>query len=724
MADVSKVKLINGTEYNIKDTSARNTAENVVLVQDIQPTTTYNKLWIKTTAPTTVSIPTMADINTKIDKPSVEGTSGQVLTSDGNGGQSWQTPSGGGSGGTTDYTALTNKPSINGVTLSGNKTLEDIGTASAIDVNWLKSINADILYKTTHTQTSSQDTVWLEHVVDAPEDDVYAIVYQADGVESDIRYFARVVANCSDESNYNAVRVTALNTPFVVPKRKDKQIVDFSIVFNRSDGSVNEDTVTSTCTWGIVLFCSRKSTEDNALQIINNANVIFNLASAVEGIDDTIWFDSFIDASVYTFDIQILSVSGRYGTPSQYGRIVAEYTDESADVFYLEALNQPIHVSANESKTLAKWYLCLNVSSDETVTTASKWRIIAWTNSVVTSSQIVDLDNRIDLLEKIETAREFTPAQLQEIAARGLAAEYFSIGDIIYIDWTDKKPTTPVTYKVPHVVVHIGDVYDANNVKHEGALWLMWMYATPQAIPFDAAEAIVETESTFQSGYYYYTKNADNSFTEQTVTAGNTIPSGATYYKHVRTGMAARLRYGSNDWSESAYRQWLNSAGGKGGWWTAQHESDVAPSEATNTPGFLTGYSDDWLAIFKPVKVVTALNTACDEGRDVITYDKFFLPSLEQMYGEPQKADVEGAYWEYWKEETGYDAPTNGSASNVVDARKIPSISAPDGASFIVRLRSAYRSATTSVWYVYTAGYINLSAATTSYRAQPACVIY
>lgn len=38
---------------------------------------------------------TKADINNKIDKPQTAGTSGQVLTSDGQGGQAWQTPSGG-----------------------------------------------------------------------------------------------------------------------------------------------------------------------------------------------------------------------------------------------------------------------------------------------------------------------------------------------------------------------------------------------------------------------------------------------------------------------------------------------------------------------------------------------------------------------------------------------------------------------------------------------------
>lgn len=39
-----------------------------------------------------------------------------------------------GGGGTTDYTDLTNKPSINSVTLSGNKTAADLSLASASDV--------------------------------------------------------------------------------------------------------------------------------------------------------------------------------------------------------------------------------------------------------------------------------------------------------------------------------------------------------------------------------------------------------------------------------------------------------------------------------------------------------------------------------------------------------------------------------------------------------------
>lgn len=49
-------------------------------------------------------------------------------------------PESGGSGGTGDYSDLTNKPQINDVTLSGNKSLSDIGAASAADVSDIQDL--------------------------------------------------------------------------------------------------------------------------------------------------------------------------------------------------------------------------------------------------------------------------------------------------------------------------------------------------------------------------------------------------------------------------------------------------------------------------------------------------------------------------------------------------------------------------------------------------------
>ena len=60
------------------------------------------------------------------------GTTGQVLkkSSDSNYAVVWANESGGGGGGTSDYIDLSNKPQINGVTLSGNKTSSDLGIGS------------------------------------------------------------------------------------------------------------------------------------------------------------------------------------------------------------------------------------------------------------------------------------------------------------------------------------------------------------------------------------------------------------------------------------------------------------------------------------------------------------------------------------------------------------------------------------------------------------------
>lgn len=321
-----------------------------------------------------------------------------------------------------------------------------------------------------------------------------------------------------------------------------------------------------------------------------------------------------------------------------------------------------------------------------------------------------------------------SPAALQELCASGQIGKWLNIGDVIFIPWTDNNPNTPVTYQYPFVVTHIGDVHDQNGVLHENGLWLMGMYATPFDIAFDAAEMTnvdLTQEPNALADWYYWGKT-ETTYTALNLSAGDAIPT--TYESVVKCGInhIDVLRYGYNRWSHSAYRQWLNSDAEKNvGWWTPQHLGDVAPAAAqTNRPGFLDGFTDEWRAIFKPIRVDTACNTVTDGGVTDTTYDTFFLPSVEQMYGVPQAAGVEGDYWEYWKDETGYDAPNNGSSSAPNDARKIPAVNAPTGSAVYVRLRSAYRGSSGYVWLVYAAGYLTSYFATNAYRALPACVIY
>lgn len=322
------------------------------------------------------------------------------------------------------------------------------------------------------------------------------------------------------------------------------------------------------------------------------------------------------------------------------------------------------------------------------------------------------------------------PEEIQKLVADGKAKSTFNIGDVIYIPWTNYTPSTPVVYQFPFVVVHIGDVYDQNDVVHHDALWLMAMYAEPEEIVFDAAEDTVvdlSTESNALEGWYYWGLTGTD-YTELQLSTGDAIPTTYDSVHKCAINNLSVLRYGYNRWRDSAYRQWLNSDAAKNAnWWTSQHEGDIAPTNTyTNKPGWLYGFENRWLDVIKPVKVQTACNTVTDGGVTDVTYDRFFLPSLEQMYGNPLAAGVEGDYWEYWKEETGLDAPSNGSSNDTNEARKIPSVvNYPRGSAVPCRLRSASRGSGYSVWSVSTGGYLSYgTAAYGAFRSLPACVIY
>ena len=61
---------------------------------------------------------------------------------------------GGGGGGSTDYADLNNKPKINNVELSGNKSLDDLGIASETDLDTLSNNVGDLSKLTTTEKTN------------------------------------------------------------------------------------------------------------------------------------------------------------------------------------------------------------------------------------------------------------------------------------------------------------------------------------------------------------------------------------------------------------------------------------------------------------------------------------------------------------------------------------------------------------------------------------------
>lgn len=72
--------------------------------------------------------------------------------------ENWEEVGAGGSGGTSDYTELTNKPQIEGVTLSGNKTASDLGLALSSDIpDDLADLNDDATHRLV---TDTEKTAW------------------------------------------------------------------------------------------------------------------------------------------------------------------------------------------------------------------------------------------------------------------------------------------------------------------------------------------------------------------------------------------------------------------------------------------------------------------------------------------------------------------------------------------------------------------------------------
>ena len=170
--------------------------------------------------------------------------------------------------------------------------------------------------------------------------------------------------------------------------------------------------------------------------------------------------------------------------------------------------------------------------------------------------------------------------------------------------------------------------------------------------------------------------------------------------------------YGWNRWKTSAIRQYLNSDQPKGKWWTPQDEWDVAPDQLATKDGFLCGLPDDMKQAIKTVKVVTYTNTVQDGGEADVTYDKVFLPSLEQMYINPQISG-EGAVHESGKRR-------RGSSTKLQQYQTYPRLihyavenhTSPQ----FVRLRSAFRGSAYSPWNVLSSGYVSGSYALNASR--------
>lgn len=121
-----------------------------------------------------------------------------------------------------------------------------------------------------------------------------------------------------------------------------------------------------------------------------------------------------------------------------------------------------------------------------------------------------------------------------------------------------------------------------------------------------------------------------------------------------------RVRYGSNRYSKSAIRQWLNSTSSAGGWWKPQTEFD-RPASYANRAGFLAGFPEDFRAALGAADHIVALNTVTDGAgspggsSSETVRDKVFLVSRAEIGLGAENGVAEGKVYPYWANATAAD---------------------------------------------------------------------
>ena len=289
-------------------------------------------------------------------------------------------------------------------------------------------------------------------------------------------------------------------------------------------------------------------------------------------------------------------------------------------------------------------------------------------------------------------------AAIAKIVRAGKAQEFFSVGEQILCRYT---ATNGTEYNMPFDIVDFRDV-TLKNGDSVPAMIIQSHYTTREEIQFDA-------------------KEPDR-------------PASADYNGQIAS-------YGWNRYSMSAIRQWINSAETAGNWWTAQHEYDAAPSQASTVNGFMHGLPSDFLAMLKPVKVETARNYRDPDTAQVsgtyeydTTYDTFWLPSREEEYitvNEPNHR--EGKAWQYWIDTLTPEATEKGESlpqQTYFSAEVTHALLSHrrfalenNGNAVVVRLRSCGRGSSYNVWNVGAAGSVSGGNAYGSCRCAPACAI-
>ena len=251
----------------------------------------------------------------------------------------------------------------------------------------------------------------------------------------------------------------------------------------------------------------------------------------------------------------------------------------------------------------------------------------------------------------------------------------FPVGFEVIVPWTAEDGKV-YDYKFVLVDYQYMKVYED---QEGGPVWMgifRSKYAALHPMQYDAPDQWKRTETTAASGYKYYKivqtiqsgRIANESTDAANVSTGGTIPSGYIY-KYQSSYLPGPIVNGSARYTYSALHKYLNSEAGVGEWWSSSASYDKPPLNADTTQGYLAGFREEDLALFRNVQIswmAASITDASAAQTQVQRYCRFWLPSLTELYCDTG-IETEGAAWEEYWQGAGIASPTN----NTKDARKV-----------------------------------------------------
>ena len=256
---------------------------------------------------------------------------------------------GGGTGGTTDYNALDNKPQIEGNTLTGNKTANDLGLMSKTDINSALTNKAD--KSTTYTKTEVDSAI--NTAISGKADTSYVDEQLEDKV--DVTTYTAGLANKADKTELD----DKADTSYVNTQLANK--ADTSYVNTQLSGKVDTETYTA----GL-------NTKADKSDTYSKADVDSKIGTAVSTKADTSYVNTQLEAkadksTTYTktevdsaIDVATSGIDTKLATKANASDVytktdtdekISEAISSKADTSYV---NNQLSLKADKSNTYTK----------------------------------------------------------------------------------------------------------------------------------------------------------------------------------------------------------------------------------------------------------------------------------------------------------------------------------------------------------------------------------